>query len=58
MFILLTTTGNFFGGFMLGRPIWYAHPANASSLTVREAATLSVILKKEGYDVRRQSLTR
>lgn len=58
MFILLTTTGKFFGGFTLGRPDWYAHPANAVSLTARQAAAMSAILKKEGYDVRRQSFTR
>lgn len=57
MFILRTTSGRFFGGFTLGLPNWFEHASQASCLSTKEAARISQLLRKDGYEVRRQPLT-
>lgn len=58
MYSLITLSGMFFGGFILGLPDWKAHPANAATLNAKEAARIVQLLKEMGYEMRRQSLTR
>lgn len=58
MFMLCSATGRYFGGFTLGLPDWLDSADLAVCFTAKQAAAISVLLRRGGYEVRRQPLTR